>query len=150
MLRMQYSACSLGNAWKREKFKKRSKVIPGKNHHSNKEFMGISFRKSCWIKGAVSRYSVIFCAFFAPANNGDCSRKCRGHRTMTAWSAARTTSPPKLCRANIVFRGLALLPPLFSPHKMAAKNHRLSWHCRFKDFPASMQFVAKVQMMSNV
>ena len=50
---------------------------------------------------------------------------------MTARSVAWTTSPPKLSRVNIVFRGLALWPPLFSPHKMAAKNHRLSWHCRF-------------------
>ena len=32
-------------------------------------------------KGAVSRYSVIFCAFFAQAKNGGCSRKCRGHQT---------------------------------------------------------------------
>ena len=32
-------------------------------------------------KGAVSRYSVIFCAFFARAKNGGCSRKCRGHQT---------------------------------------------------------------------
>ena len=48
-----------------------------------------------------------------------------------ARSAARTTSPPKLSRANIVFRCLAISPPLFFPHKMAAKDHRLSWHCRF-------------------
>ena len=47
-------------------------------------------------------------------------------------SAAQTTSPPKLSRGNFVFRSLALWPPLFSPHKMAAKNHRLSWHCRIK------------------
>ena len=99
-------------------------------------------------KGAVSRYSVIFCAFFARANNGDCSRKCRGHRTMTARSAARTTSPPKLSRANIVFRGLALWPPLFFPHKMAAKNHRPSWHCRFNfltTWNISMKLGALVQ-----
>ena len=31
-------------------------------------------------KGAVSRYSVIFCAFFARAKNGGCSRKCREHQ----------------------------------------------------------------------
>ena len=92
----------------------------------------------CWfggIKGAVSRYSEIFCAFLARVKNGDCSRKCRGDQTMTARSAARTASPPKLSRENVVFLvfcGLALWPPLFSPHKMAAKNHQLSWHCRFK------------------
>ena len=29
----------------------------------------------------MSRYSVIFCAFFAWAKNGGCSRKCHGHRS---------------------------------------------------------------------
>ena len=55
----------------------------------------IASRGSC-LKGGVSRYSVIFCAFFARAKNGDWSRRCRGlqtwrwHCDMTAWSAART------------------------------------------------------------
>ena len=40
------------------------------------------------IKGAVSRYSVIFCAFFARAKNGGCSRKCRGHQTWS-WKLGR-------------------------------------------------------------
>ena len=45
-------------------------------------------------KGAVSRYSVIFCAFFARAKNGGCSRKCHGHRSenMKAWPSARPGS----------------------------------------------------------
>ena len=90
------------------------------------------------IKGAVSQYSVIFCAFFARGKNGDCSRKCRGHQTMTARSAMRTASPLELSRENVVFLEqlsfYAALPcgrHYFSPHKMGAKNHRLSWHCRF-------------------
>ena len=84
-------------------------------------------------KGAVSRYSVNFCAVFAQGKNGDCSRKCRGHHTMTAQSAARTASPAKLSRENVVFLEQlsfsAALPcgrHYFSPHKMAAKTHRLS------------------------
>ena len=83
--------------------------------------------------GAVSRYSVIFLAFFARVKNGDCSRKCRGHQTMTARSAARRASPPKSSRASVVFLERisfsAAFPcgrHYFSPHKMAAKNHRLS------------------------
>ena len=43
------------------------------------------------IKGAVSRYSVIFCAFFARPKNGGCSRKCRGHH-LKAWPSARPGS----------------------------------------------------------
>ena len=43
------------------------------------------------IKGAVSRYSVIFAGFFLRAReNGDCSRKCRRHQAMTARSAANS------------------------------------------------------------
>ena len=88
----------------------------------------------------MSRYSVIFCAFFARAKIGDCSRKCRGHQTMTArWAARTTESPPQLSRANvIVLEQLSFSAALpcgrhyFSPHKMAAKNHRLLWHRRFK------------------
>ena len=78
---------------------------------------------------------MVFCALFARAKNGCCLRKCRGH---LARSAARTASPPQPSRANIVFLEQlsfsAALPSgrhYFSPHKMAAKNHRLSWHCRF-------------------
>ena len=52
---------------------------------------------------------------------------------MTARSVARTTSSPKLGRANVVFsRSCLAADIIFFPHKMAAKNHRLSWHCRFK------------------
>ena len=55
---------------------------------------------------------------------------------MTARSAALTTSPSKLSRVNaIFFESISAALPCgrhyFSPHKMAAKNHRLSWHCRF-------------------
>ena len=49
----------------------------------------------------------------------------------SARSAARTASLPKLSRASVVFRGFAQWQPLFSPHKMAAKNHRLPFHCLF-------------------
>ena len=58
---------------------------------------------------------------------------------VSARSAARTTKLPKPCRANVIFLeqlSFSAAFPLgrhcFSPHKMAAKNHRLSWHCRFK------------------
>ena len=44
------------------------------------------------LKGGVSRYSVIFCAFFARAKNGGCSRKCRGHQIRKAWPSARPGS----------------------------------------------------------
>ena len=105
--------------------------------------------KRCFpgLKGAVSRYSVIFCAFFAWAKNGDCPRNCRGHQTLTAQSAARTASLPKLSWPNVVFLEhmlfSAALPRgrhYFSPHKMAAQNHRLSWHCRFKISPKHVIF----------
>ena len=43
------------------------------------------------LKGAVSRYSVIFCAFFTRAKNGGCSRKCRGHQT---WKLGRPRGLP--------------------------------------------------------
>ena len=33
-----------------------------------------------FIKGAVLRYSVIFCTFFARAKNGCCSRECHGYQ----------------------------------------------------------------------
>ena len=56
-----------------------------------------------------------FFALFPWAKNGDCSRKCRGHLTMTARSAAWTALPPKPSRTNVVFRGLALWPPSFFP-----------------------------------
>ena len=46
----------------------------------------------------MSRYSVIFCAFFARAKNGGCSRKCRGHQT---WKLGRP-------------RGLAVWPPCYA------------------------------------
>ena len=39
-------------------------------------------------KGAMSRYSVIFCAFFARAKNGGCSRKCCGHQ-IWSWKLGR-------------------------------------------------------------
>ena len=89
--------------------------------------------KKLIIKGAVSRYSVIFCSFFARAKNGDCSHKCRGHQTITARSATRTTSPAKLSQANVFFssncrflRSCLAAAIIFPTHKMAAKNHRLS------------------------
>ena len=49
-------------------------------------------------KGGVSRYSVIFCASFARAKNGGCSRKCRGHQIRKAWPSARGMAawPPAL------------------------------------------------------
>ena len=94
----------------------------------------------------MSRYSVIFCAFFCAAKNGDCSRKSRGHQTMTARSAAGTTSLSKLSRVNVVFlEQLSISAALpcgrhyFSPHEMATKNHRLSWHCRFKTDSCPLQ-----------
>ena len=43
--------------------------------------------------------------FFCARRNGDCSRKFRGHQTITARSATQTASPPKTSRANVVFRG---------------------------------------------
>ena len=50
----------------------------------------------------------------------------------TAQAESRNCRFPQ---AIVIFRGLALWPPLFFPHKMAAKNHRLSWHCRFNLLP---------------
>ena len=68
------------------------------------------------LKGAVSRYSVIFCAFFARAKNGGCSRKCRGHQT---WKLDRP-------------RGLAAWPPALGYWHDSAVNQRqveLELHC---------------------
>ena len=93
------------------------------------------------LKGQCHDIQWVF-ALFCASKNGDCSRKCRGHHIMTARSAARTTSPPNLSRANVVFLQKMLFSAAFpcghhyfSPHKMTAKNHRLSWHCRFKNYP---------------
>ena len=115
-----------------------SKSFPFKDLHELKYTDSWKQNENTLVKGAVSRYSVHFLRFFARGKNGDCSRKCRGHHTMTARSAARTASPAKLSRENVVFLEQlsfsAALPcgrHYFSPHKMAAKNHRLSWHCCF-------------------
>ena len=51
------------------------------------------------VKGAVSRYSVIFCGFCASKN---WLLPAQVPRT-SARSAARTTSPPQLSRANVIF-----------------------------------------------
>ena len=63
-----------------------------------------------------------FFALFCGRKNGDCSPRGRGHQTTTARSAARTASPAKRSRANVfffwtivVFRSLALRPPMFFP-----------------------------------
>ena len=80
----------------------------------------------------MSRYSVIFCAFFARAKNGDCSPKCRGHHTMTAQSAARTTSPSKLSRVIVVFLEQLSFSAAVPCGRHYFSHHRLSWHCRFK------------------
>ena len=74
----------------------------------------------CW---AVSQYSVIFFAsfFFVPAKNGDCSRKCRGHQTILAWSNVWTASRPSRVK-QMSFSAVVLGGRhYFSPHKMAAK-----------------------------
>ena len=89
-----------------------------------------------FFKGAVSRYPVIFCAFFAWGKNGDCLRKCRGHQTMTAWWAARTASLPEKmsfsssnCRfprpclvAAIIFSHTKWLPKITDYRDTAALN----------------------------
>ena len=89
-------------------------------------------------RGSVTILSDIL-RFFARVKNGDCLRKCRGHLTITARSAARRASTPETSRAKIVLLEKMSFSTAFpcdhhylSPHKMAAKNHRLSWHCRFK------------------
>ena len=84
----------------------------------------------------MSRYSVIFCARKKWQLLAQVSQT--SDHDMTARLAAQTTSPPKLSRENVVFLEQmsfsAALPSghhYFSPRKMAAKNHWLSWHCRF-------------------
>ena len=91
------------------------------------------------LKGQCHNIQWFFELFFARVKNGDYLRKCRGHQTMTAQSAPRRASPPKTSRAKVVFLEKmsfsAAFPcgrHYFSPHKMAAKYHRISWHCRFK------------------
>ena len=81
------------------------------------------------LKGAVSRYSLIFCSCFARGKMAAAHASVAGHQTMAARSAARTASPPKLSRENVVFLEQLLfsvaLPygrHYFSSHKMAAKN----------------------------
>ena len=59
-----------------------------------------------WLCHDIQRF---FTLFFARGNNGDCSRKCRGHHTTTARSAAWTASPAKLSRENVVFRDLFII-----------------------------------------
>ena len=93
----------------------------------------------------MSRYSVIFCAFFARVKNGNCSRKCRGHQIMTARSAARTTSPPKLSRANVVF----LQKMLFSAAFPSGRHYfsHTKWLPKITDYrdAAALKKIVKVQ-----
>ena len=78
------------------------------------------------IKGAVSRYSVIFCTFLR-------------EQKMAAARASANSFTAQAVSSNVIFLKQLLFSAAFpcgrhyfSPHKMAAKNHRLSWHCRFK------------------
>ena len=85
------------------------------------------------LKGAVSRYSVIFLRFLPEQKRATARANVADIKTTTGRSAAQITLPPKLSLANVVFLEQlsfsAALPcgrHYFSPHKMAAKNHRLS------------------------
>ena len=80
-------------------------------------------------KGAVSRYSVIFCTLFARAKYGHCSRKCHGYQLGQPREQLHRPSWVEQLSFSAAWPGGR---HYFSPHKMAAKNHRLSWHCRFK------------------
>ena len=72
-----------------------------------------------------------------------CEQKMATARASVAdiWSWQLGLSREQLCRSSWVqqMSFCAALPwgrHYFSPHKMAAKNHRLSWHCRFKQEPS--------------
>ena len=105
--------------------------------HKNGRLRKFTRTREIEFKGAVSRYSVIFCTFLrehkmaaARASVADISAVSRAN----SFTAKAVSSKCHFPRAIVVFRGLPLWPPLFSPHKMAAKNHRLPWHCRFNFF----------------
>ena len=98
---------------------------------------GLSFDLSKF-KGAVSR-SIFgdFLPFFlreqkmatSRASVADISLVCRAN----SFTAPAESGKRRFPRAIVAFQVLALWPPLFSPHKMAAKNHWLSWHSCFND-----------------
>ena len=128
--------------YEQESSQRVAKILLDVWHHQRKKAETRSSLSTGWIdrsskpmnvKGAVSQYSVISCPFFCASKNGDCSRKCCGHQTMTARSAVRTASPAKLSRANAAFLKQLLfsvaLPcgrHYFPRAKMAAKitNYR--------------------------
>ena len=89
-------------------------------------------------KGAVSRYSVIFCAFLRGQKwrlLAQVSRTSDHDSSVSRANSFIVQAESRKCRfpqAIVVFRGLPCGSHYISPHKMAAKYHRLSWHCRFK------------------
>ena len=77
------------------------------------------------IKGAMSRYSVIFCTFLrdqkmaaAHASVADISSVSRANSFTTQAVSSKCHFP----RAIVVFRGLPLWPPLFSPTQYGCRK----------------------------
>ena len=127
-----------------------------RNFRMHKKFRTLAFADFRTLLKGQCHDKQWFLRFFARAKNGDCSRKRRGRQTMTARSAARTASPPKLSRENVVFlKQLSFSAALpcgrhyFSPHKMAAKNHQLLWHCRFNFHTARTAFHTLVYLHAH-
>ena len=76
-----------------------------------------------------SRYSVIFCAFFARGKNADCSRKCRGHHTMTARSLLCRFTVFSIFKSCFFGEKVPLKPPVACvDHTENRSNERESFH----------------------
>ena len=90
--------------------------------------------------GPASRYSVIFCAFFCAtkewrlleqvSRTSDHDSSVSHANDFTAQAESRKCRFPRAIHYG--FPRPCLVAAIISPHKMAAKNHQLSWHCHFK------------------
>ena len=80
-------------------FLKRTKGFSSNNNNKHSFFHLLVWSCSFQLKGAVSRYSVIFALFCASKKWPLLAKVSR----TSARSAARTASPPQLSRANVVF-----------------------------------------------
>ena len=100
-------------------------------------------------KGAVSRYSVIFGAFFCVSKKWrllpQVSRTSDYDRSVSRvnnFTAQAKSSKFFFSPEHLSFPvALPCCRHFFSPHKMAAKSHRLSSHCRYRqDLDFSLVF----------
>ena len=101
-------------------------------------------------KGAVSQYSVMFCAFLREqkmaivrANVADIRPWQLGQPREQLHRPSRIEQMPF---SSMFSAALPCSRHYFSPRKVAAQNHRLSWHCRFNNSTEVLQVLAKLNV----